>query len=191
MSTTSLFVEILIIGLQALVWVGLLICAKWNFSTIVEILEDYKEFSALFTTFLLSIAYVLGIFIDRLADNFYKIFRYSGRTNNLDLKVGEMRLHIMHNSEGIAKFLEYQRHRLRIARATVLNLLITSIAGIICYLRHSTSIKAFIVILIIVLAIIILGISILITGYIDKAQMSRLEEAYQITTTAKGTEKNA
>jgi len=184
MSTTSIFVEILIVGIEALIWIGLLLCTKWNLCRGLEILTEYKEYSALITTFLLALAYVIGIFIDRVADSFYRIFRYS-YDKPLPETVGKMRLRIMHDSEGMAKFLDYQRSRLRIARATVFNLFLTILVGSYWLVQHPNSNDMYVVRLMIVIGVFALVISLIAARRIDKAQMSRLNEAYEIVTETK------
>lgn len=183
MSTTSLFVEILIVGLEALIWLGLLVNTGWDLSLCVEILKGWKEYSALITTLLLALAYVLGIFVDRVADSFYKIFRYSSK-EPLAVPVGKMRLRIMKDSEGMAKFLDYQRSRLRIARATVFNLFVTILVGSIWIVREyqkTESIEVVLVwILMIGVGIIALILAVIATRRIDKAQIERLIDAYEI-----------
>ena len=68
MTTTAIFAEILIIGLQASVWLALFVI--WSFR--VEVgridLSPLKDWSALITVFVVASAYTLGVAIDRLSD---------------------------------------------------------------------------------------------------------------------------
>ena len=130
MSTTTLFVEILIVGLEALVGLALLAFTRGDLGSALEILKQHKEYSAYITTLLLASVYVLGIFIDRAADSFYKRLHYSS-DDPPPAPVEKMRLRIMKDSDGIAKFLDYQRSRFRIARATAFNLFVTILVGVI------------------------------------------------------------
>jgi len=184
MSTTSLFVEILIIGLEAFVWLALILGTLWKPGPFFDILKQYKEYAALMTMLLLALAYVLGIIIDRLADSFYKLFRYAS-DKPLPAPVAKMRLRIMHDSEGMAKFLDYQRSRLRIARATVFNLLVTIVATSI-WLIHSNIADALVLGSVIGIGLIVLVLSISAVRRIDEAQLKRLVEAYGIITEHKG-----
>jgi hypothetical protein len=181
MSTTSLFVEILIVGIEAFIWLGLLADIGWDLSPCVKILKEWKEYSALITMFLIALAYVLGIFIDRVADSFYKIFRYSNKEPPA-VPVGKMRLRIMKDSEGMAKFLDYQRSRLRIARATVLNLFLTILVGSIWIVRHYHWTESFTFLLLgtLIVGIIALILAVIATRRIDEAQIKRLTDAYEI-----------
>lgn len=177
MSTTAIFVEILIVGLQAFVWLALLL----GVDKIVHLLEALKEYAALISMLVVALAYVIGIFVDRIADNFYKIFRYESET---PAPVGLMRLRIMKESEGMAKFLEYQRSRLRIARATAFNLFLIILVGLIFVIRHylenQNNADTNIELLMIGIGIIVLYIAIITTRRIDEAQIKRLVEAYNI-----------
>jgi predicted NUDIX family NTP pyrophosphohydrolase len=178
MSTTSLFVEILIIGLEALVWLGILLSTIWDPAACLDMLKAYGNYSALFTTLLLALAYVLGIIIDRLADSFYRMFRYASKVP-LPAPVGEMRLRIMHDSEGMAKFLDYQRSRLRIARATVFNLVVTVIMIVIWLIRLDIA-DALVLASVIGAGTLAIALSLTATRRIDKAQIERLVQAYGI-----------
>lgn len=182
MSTTSLFVEILIIGMEALVWIGLLLSIKWDASPCLAWLEQNSAYSALFTTVLLTLAYVVGIFVDRVADCFYTMFRFS-TDQPLPMSFGKMRLKIMHESEGMAKFLDYQRSRLRIARSTFVNLLALFLIGLywtIPYFNKNVPVA----ILIHGSGIAVLLICLTVSKRIDEAQLSRLNEAYEIISEA-------
>ena len=100
-----------------------------------------------------------------------------------------MRLRIMKESEGMSKFLDYQRSRLRIARATVFNLFITIFVGSIWVIRHyletQNTHETFTGLLMIGIGIIFLYILTTTTRRIDKAQIERLVEAYEIITERK------
>jgi len=188
MSTTSLFVEILIIGLQALIWLVLLVGVGWDLDSSLNLLKELKEYAALVTILLIATAYVLGIFVDRAADSFYEKFRYSSKKSPV-VPMGEMRLRIMKESEGMAKFLEYQRSRLRIARATVFNLFVIIVVGSIWFVQYPGETTGIGVIpawlLMVGIGIITLILAIITTRRIDKAQFKRTRDAYQIVTNDK------
>jgi 8-oxo-dGTP pyrophosphatase MutT (NUDIX family) len=179
MATTAIFVEILIIGLEAFIWIALL-SGTDAIQNCTKTLVGLKEYSALITMLVVAAAYVLGIFIDRIADNYFKRFRFETKT---PASVGMMRLHVMKESEGIAKFVDYQRSRLRIARATYLNLLITMVAGLIWAVRYGWYADSHTIIFIICMFGIggtLVYIAHVTTCSIDKAQIFRLIEAYEL-----------
>ena len=178
MSTTTLFVEILIIGFEALAWLGLFIIVLWEPNFLVEIIKKNSNYSTLFTILLVALAYVLGIIIDRVADSFYKIFRYS-HDESPPVKFGEMRLRVLHESEGMAKFIDYQRSRLRIARATFLNMVILVFA-IVIWLIHSKITSVLFISIVIGIGIMAIIFLLTTTRRIDKAQTVSLIQAYEI-----------
>jgi hypothetical protein len=182
MSTTSLFVEILVIGVQASVWLALMLSTGADMKPVLKFLTDYKEYAALITTVLLSMVYALGIIIDRLADSVWSHSFHSGR-ERFSEPVGKTRLRVLHKSENMAKFLDYQRSRLRIARSTIVNLTMTIVAGAIWMLMNSSMSSVNIAILI--SGLIALALAVIAMRQIDKAQMDRLEDAYNIITEPK------
>jgi amino acid permease len=184
MSTTSLFVEILVVGIQTLVWLVLLIHAQWDLKPFLDMLKEYKEYAALITTLLLALAYVLGIFIDRIADSLCRWLRYSS-DQLLPESVGKIRLRIMKESEGMAKFLDYQRSRLRIARATVFNMFVVIVLISIWMFWHRSADPG-LMISVIGGGVVTFAIAVAAMRSIDKAQMDRLIDAYRIITEKKG-----
>lgn len=180
MSTTTLFVEILIIGLEALVWLAMALSLRWDMYPMLDFLRINQAYSVLITPFLLALAYILGIIIDRAADSLYRPLRYSHK-KDLPATVRAMRLRIMHASDGMAKFLEYQRSRLRIARATVLNLLVTLVAAAFL-LTGTGEAGARVLPLVIAGGAIALALSVYAARRIDEAQMKNLVKAYEIIT---------
>ena len=178
MSTTPLFVEILIIGIEALVWIGLLLSIKWDASPCLEWLKQYSDYSAVFSVLLLTLAYVVGIFVDRVADSFYTIFCFSD-DKSLPTSYAAMRLRVMHESEGIAKFLNDQQNRLRIARSTIFNLLAFFLVGLYWTIPYFNT-NVLVAILIHGSGMAVLLMSFQVARRIDKAQLRRLREAYEI-----------
>lgn len=140
MATTALFVEIIIVGLEALAcvlaMVGLVTgvtpspAALGRWSTLL------KDWATLITMVVVAGAYILGVLIDRFADDAYTGLRRCLKAAAIlhwepwPAPAGIMRLWVMKESDGIAKFIDYQRSRLRIARATVLNLCVAWLIGV-------------------------------------------------------------
>lgn len=184
MSTTTLFVELLIIGIEALVWVLLLVGSLTDVSLVcvIEKLKGWSGYSALITVMFLAVAYTLGILVDRASDIFYKLVQF--RPGRLPAGVGEMRLTVMSANDGMAKFLDYQRSRLRIARATACNLFAVAVSGMFWVYsnRPVDDVGDFAMVGwlactgVFLFAIIWVGI----TWSIDKSHIGRLEEAYNI-----------
>ena len=139
MATTAVFAEILIVGLQVEAWIVLLLLSIFGTEWIH--LSQVKDFATLLTVVVLALAYVLGIILDRLADTLLDRFEKTGPgkrvkarlSKNAELekpaKVATMRMKVMLESDGATRFLDYQRSRWRIARATVVNLAIAGPAA--------------------------------------------------------------
>jgi uncharacterized membrane protein (DUF485 family) len=139
MATTPVFAEILVLGLEVEAWLVLLLLAA--FGTGWVDVGDVKDFASLVTVVVLALAYVLGIIVDRLADTLLdrlektkrgkRIKQRMSKNRNLEKpeKVAIMRMTVMHESEGLTRFLDYQRSRWRVARATVLNIAIAGPVG--------------------------------------------------------------
>jgi hypothetical protein len=132
MATTAVFAEILIVGLQVEAWLVLVLLSIFGTEWID--LDPLGDFAALLTVVVLGLAYVLGIIVDRLADTLLDRFertkpgkrvkrRFSKNKKLVKpAKVATMRMMVMLESDGATRFLDYQRSRWRIARATVVNL---------------------------------------------------------------------
>lgn len=193
MATTAVFAEILVIGLQVVVWLALAIISAFGTDWID--LADVSDFASLLTVLVLAFAYVLGILVDRLADTLLDWFEKkteSGRrskkrmSKNPDLTTSEevatMRMTVMHESEGMARFLDYQRSRWRIARATVVNLAITGpLAALYIAVRTDEGLVWTLVPLVSVLALI--PITYFVGVRIQDAWVGRLKDAYAIVRT--------
>jgi hypothetical protein len=135
MTTTAIFAEILVVGLQAMVWLALLclFVADLNGFQVRGIaarLNGAKEWAPLITIFVLGFAYTCGIIVDRLADSIQSSIekKFSTKTKP-DESIPEKRLRVMKKAPEITKLLEYIRSRRRIARSTSLNLLLTTVAA--------------------------------------------------------------
>ena len=122
MSTTSLFVELLIIGAGAAIWVGLLIVAVFDVEWLPALAAS-KELALPMLLPVLSITYVLGILVDRLADRIF-----DGKSDRLRAERFPSREDYRHartliyvQSESLRDLFEYGRSRLRICRGWTVN----------------------------------------------------------------------
>jgi hypothetical protein len=128
MSTTELFVELIIIGTGATIWVYLLAISIFGFTQV-----DLAQFASLTTLVpFLSLTYVMGIVVDRVADTLFERI-WSGKIfsryyQSQDEFYKDRRILYIHEGR-LADLLEYGRSRLRICRGWALNstlILITS-----------------------------------------------------------------
>jgi hypothetical protein len=131
MTTTALFIEHLISGVQALLWFALLVFTLLGYNWIdVDKLKGTEAFTL---PIFLAIAYPLGVFVDSLADD---IFKRAERQVTADVMKAEglegkrvtvMQLMGSGNREFAQAYLGYVRTRVRISRSTALNFTIITI----------------------------------------------------------------
>ncbi|MCP3996191.1 MAG: hypothetical protein GY722_14190 [bacterium] len=154
MSTTALFFEILIIGVQSVVCLALLGYAIVDTSDFVAFAKELKSWSNLSMVAALAFSYSAGLVADRLADAFFMILRpvfYSRpkaallRLDWVQRKFAEAgrrdKIDVLIKEGEATKFLEYIRSRLRIVRATFLNLLVALAVIPIVVLRKSNELS--------------------------------------------------
>jgi hypothetical protein len=120
MNTTELFVEIIVIGVGVDLWLGLLILTFFGYSWI-----PWGQFTSIVSLVpFLAVTYVLGITIDRLADQIYsrwdKKLRSYKFTNNAEYHQARTATYT-HASDNIIDLFEYGRSRLRISRSWSIN----------------------------------------------------------------------
>jgi hypothetical protein len=132
MSTTALFVELLVIGLGVTIWLALLIAAVFGYT--------FSNFASNVSIFALApifgIAYLLGIIIDRIA---YELF--SGLENRIRNRIivvsgsspttQAQERFILTNSELLRDQIIYNRSRLRICRSWVINFILIAFSSAI------------------------------------------------------------
>jgi hypothetical protein len=138
MSTTAIFVEVLIIGIQAAIWVTLLILSMFGYHWATTLKLNLQGWESLATIGVLSFCYTLGVIVDRLADAFYIILnpktfllRNKWINRNADRAHDSVRIAVLCSDKSLTNFLEYLRSRLRIARATVFNIVLTMITTLL------------------------------------------------------------
>lgn len=129
MSTTNLFVELIVIGVGAAIWFSLLVLTFFGYEWIpVERLLSLPA-----TLPMLSIVYLFGVLTDRMADvTFEKLFAHANRVkvygkDNTRQYYLDRDL-ILDKSERFSEEYEYSRSRQRIARGWTLNAAAIAIA---------------------------------------------------------------
>lgn len=119
MSTTNLFVELVVIGTGAAVWVTLAVFAVFDYTWVSY--DKAKDLPALIPG--LCAIYVLGVVMDRLADWLFGFraeqLRREFFKNPEDYH--KARIFIYTRAEGLRDLFEYGRSRLRICRGWALN----------------------------------------------------------------------
>lgn len=136
MKTTALFVDILIIGLLAFLWIaGLSFCFFISPDWVLKMLGKYEIISALL---MFSLVYVLGIMFDYINAWIFEYFKSTDEKEELkDVSV----IKILHENPEVQKFLDNHYSRLRIAKATIINIPLIYLT-ISCWLVKSPEISS-------------------------------------------------
>jgi hypothetical protein len=144
MSTTAIFAELLVCGLQTLTWLVLLAVAIVG----PEPLAPLLEVPSLASVFVVGFSYALGVIFDRLWDQVLKWTGIGGwlskqaRAAAAGGKPGSefdaLRRRVYGTDAGnAARFVDYNRSRMRIARASTFNFLLITLAGTACCAVHA------------------------------------------------------
>lgn len=147
MSTTNLFVELLVVGVGAFAWVVLLILGFAD----KDIEVVFKLADVAWFVPLVSIVYVLGIVADRVADGIFE--KFWGNTIHNQIfsdrnSYYKARSMIFSSSQAIAELLEYNRSRLRICRGWGLNSVMLIVAvNLYAILRSAPYAEQFVMVL--------------------------------------------
>lgn len=184
MNTTAVFAEILVIGLQATVWLSFAALTLTGVSWIDrETIRELTDWSALIAALALGLAYTLGIAIDRVADSLLHPFDRSIRDRRLppDLpSVPKMRLEVLARHDKVAEFLDYIRSRMRIARSTVLNLALTTVAAAL-FLAVRTAVGACAIVAVVLAGLALTLVFCFAWRRISWTYYKRLTQAYELT----------
>lgn len=127
MNTTNLFVELIVIGVGAVIWLLLFVFSIFGYGWVP--VDDLQ--SAIAAVPLIAVIYVLGIVSDRLADT---VFEWIWMDDLRDpffpnrKKYYNARRTILIHSERLSDLLEYGRSRMRICRGWAFNSVIIAIS---------------------------------------------------------------
>ena len=121
MTTTQLFVELLIIGIGAAIWVAFLLAAIFR----VPWGSTPPELNAAHLAALTGVAYVIGIVVDRLAWSAFRSVENRHRDRvfrtDQDPSVEDRERLVLEGSANLHQQIVYNRSRLRICRSWILN----------------------------------------------------------------------
>lgn len=149
MSTTELYFEYIIIGVESLIWIVISF-----FIIIGESIIDFFKYcvSNLFSSFvLLAICYILGLVVDRISDQIFEKRKMEIR-KKYNIKSGtSLDVWSKYNQDDFAKF---TLSRIRVIRSTILNSLIIAITATYLVYKHYFSIP-----LVIFVFLLFMGIS--------------------------------
>lgn len=123
MATTAVFAEILLVGVQALIWMALAAGVVLGPERLTALdWEAIDSWAGLLSLVVLGIAYAAGVVVDRLADSFFDRILAPKLSSPRPDGSGKRRLYVRHHGGDMTTFLDYVRSRVRITRATAFNL---------------------------------------------------------------------
>ncbi len=129
MNTTTVLVEHLLSGVQAMVWFTLLTLSIFGFEWINP--EKFKGFETALSIASLAIIYPLGVFMDNLSDTILskRIKRLKAKhIKNEKLNVG----YVLDKASGpLSEYFTYTRMRIRVSRVTFLNFILITITLVV------------------------------------------------------------
>jgi hypothetical protein len=130
MSTKSIFVEILIIGLQAGIWLIALGIGLAGADWPMYIHTKYSYLIPFVTLPAFAVIYTIGIVVDRVSDVLFLLFfskwiRRLGHFLFQDKSQSREHIFLLISDGKGSNFLEYIRSRMRIVRAATLNTIIS------------------------------------------------------------------
>ena len=139
MDTTSLFVEIIIAGIQGLAWIVLMVLCLVGSDSLSNLkIQGLNDWVLPFSFIFLTLAYTLGIFIDRIADSVFFLWdKKIQKTFSINEKHSVAFARFSIQNEFVQKQLDYIRTRLRIARASAINFSLIAIFGIVFIMRNT------------------------------------------------------
>lgn len=183
MGTTVFFAEIFIIGLQATVWAAVFAAAL--FGTRLSDLAAFQGWEMAMTLVFLALAHTLGLLVDRLADALFSPLDHRMRPAIIPEKeapVWRMRLYLISRDDGLTKFVEFSRTRIRIVRATVFNLLMLLAGVVALWLAGRSSLSAGGMLLFLAAGAAGIGLSFYAWRRMTKAYYKRMLQAYIVQT---------
>jgi hypothetical protein len=130
MSMTSLFVELVVTGIHTCIVIGIIILAFTGYQNVK--LNEILNLNLAIP--LLALAYIIGILVDRFADQIVRPHDQKLRSKYIpeDYSVlHEMRYYIASKSNDIYDELEYIRIRMRIARSAIVNFALTTLSVVL------------------------------------------------------------
>lgn len=200
MSTTAIFAELLVIGIQTGLWVTLLVASLEPTLFRNVDFEGLKEWEVLITAGLFAVCYSLGVLVDRLADLFFLVvppslfIKKNSRLYNLQSGLSKLKLkaipvklvELAFRESKALEYFDYFRARIRITRALTINAMLTTVAAIVYGL---TQLKDAVDMAIFIPSVCAVGggisvISFLATGMLDLAYETRRSELSRLLDSA-------
>lgn len=129
MDITAARLELLVIGIQALLWIVLFTTGAFGHSWLCAVMESLKDWEVLITLFVLTACYSIGIVLDRVADYVLGFKEFHKKVTKkckfllkfVDIDAEPDRVRILAEEGRANELIGYSRVQLRIIRGTVIN----------------------------------------------------------------------
>jgi hypothetical protein len=142
METTTFYVELLIIGFQVYAWLALLLASRLGTCWLVALPANLKDYALLVTLLAFGLAYFLGIIFDKVAHFLLGTHRHfiheltnKAADNSFDKEkdddVHQIYARIIIAEKQTTSQVLYGRSKVRILRASVLNVPLIAIAAVL------------------------------------------------------------
>lgn len=185
MSTTTLFVELVIIGLEVIVWLMLLISSIFGITWFLPISTVFDKANLFMSLLTFSVAYVLGIIFDEIYDFFIRPWENRIQKQLQDAghpKMWDMQAYIFSHSDEATSQLHYVRARLRILRASIFNIALIALFTILFLWQQfptTNPIRSSLMIFTGAIGIILVGLTVFVYQRIVVSYWLRLRSIYQ------------
>ena len=134
MDAATLFVEILITGLEAFVWIGLFLSAVFGAQWVVKAIDMFNSAEVFLTTAFLAFAYVVGIIVEELTDAISETWSERLKSSFLNKNSPpfyDMQIYVSTHGGKEDEQFHYLRSRRRILRASAFNIVLIGISALI------------------------------------------------------------
>lgn len=149
MSTTALFAELLIVGIQGSIWLMMLVIVAFGHSWIPQVAATAKDWSGMLLAIYIAVAYSWGVVLDRVVDATLRLTRLHDRllhnrwlTNKAKTLLADNRVAVYGVAGTLAAYQQYILGRARIARSTFFNTTLVALVGLILAFMRSGSFAA-------------------------------------------------
>lgn len=183
MNTTAILVEILIVGIQGSVWLTLIILSIFGCGWVTPVVQAVKGWEIILSFISLSVFYTVGIFLDRVADVLFvllnpesKLLQYKWVSHKAEVAHADPRMGVFAKENRAADFLENIRIRLRIARATVLNVPLITISAIIFLASRTNHASSLILFFVFLTGALVTFLCLLFLGVMQVTYTKRLKQ---------------
>lgn len=183
MNTTIVFAELLIIGIQGSVWIGLIVLSIFGYDWIRPIPILLSDWTAVISIVSFAAFYSIGVVLDRIFDASAKFFNptklilvisWVNEESKFLLTDDRVRIHSLGGT--LSDYQHYILSRLRIARATFYNVMTINIAALFFVLIRLNHLERKLLIKL-VLSVLVLGA---ISMFLCLLAWAALSKTYEI-----------